>query len=146
MNSLLTPKPNDDPHDIVVVAPDAIKVAPAEDVIESLLKDKVRGPSEPPLHVEPQLRVDPQLRAVPEVEAAAATPTVDTNFRPTAVNDVLVKSRRRSLAGRALRGVAALLLAGCIGGAASPVFSDGCVDLRANSGAHSAMSCCAASA
>ena len=112
MNSMLTPKPNDDPHDIVVVAPDAIKVAPAEDVIESLLKDKVRGPSEPPL------RVEPQLRAVPEVEAAAAMPAVDTNFRATAVNDVLVKSRRRSLAGRALRGVAALLLAGCIGGVA----------------------------
>ena len=109
---MLTPKPNDDPHDIVVVAPDAIKVAPAEDVIESLLKDKVRAPSEPPL------RVEPPLRAVPEVEAAAAMPAVDTTFRATAVNDVLVKSRRRSLAGRALRGVAALLLAGCIGGVA----------------------------
>jgi hypothetical protein len=112
MNSILKPKPNDDPHDIVVVSPDAVRVAPTEDVIESLLKDKVRGPSEPPLHVEPQ------LRAAPEVEAGAAMPPVDTTFRATAVNDVLVTSRLRSLARRTLRAVAALLLAAIIGGAA----------------------------
>ena len=112
MNSIVKPKPSDDPHDIVVVAPDAIRVAPAEDVIESLLKDKVRGPSEPQLHVEPQLHAGPGL------PVDVPMPPVDTRFRATAVNDVLIKSRRRSLAGRALRAVAALLLAACIGGVA----------------------------
>ena len=29
MQSTLTPKANDDPHDVVVVAPDAVRVAPA---------------------------------------------------------------------------------------------------------------------
>ena len=38
MNSMLKPKPSDDPHDIVVVAPDAVRVAPTEDVIASLLQ------------------------------------------------------------------------------------------------------------
>jgi len=115
MQSLPNPKPSDDPHDIVVIAPDAIRVAPADEEIESLLKEKVRAPSAPP---EPQLHVPPMLRVAPEVEAAAPVPPLDTTFRATAVNDTLARSRRRSMAGRALRGVAALLLAACIGGAA----------------------------
>ena len=112
MDSMLKPKLPDDPHDIVVIAPDAVRVAPAEDVIESLLRDKVRTPSEPQLHAKRQ------LHATPEVEPSAAIPPVDTTFRATVVNDVLVNSGRRSLAARALRAVAALLLAACIGGVA----------------------------
>jgi hypothetical protein len=106
MQSMQNPKPSDDPHDIVVIAPDAIRVVPADDEIESLLKEKIRVPSEPQLH------------AAPDITAGAAVPPVDTTFRATAVNDVLIKSRRRSMARRLLRGVAALLLAACIGGAA----------------------------
>jgi len=113
MYSTLKPKITDDPHDILVVAPDAVRVAPdpvrvapADEEIESLLKSKVRGLSEP------------QLRAAPEVEAGATVPPVDTTFRATAVNDALIKSRRRSMARQALRAVTALLLAACIGGAA----------------------------
>ena len=113
MYSTLKPKITDDPHDILVVAPDAVRVAPdpvrvapADEEIESLLKSKVRGLSEP------------QLRAAPEVEAGATMPPVDTTFRATAVNDALIKSRRRSMARQALRAVTALLLAACIGGAA----------------------------
>ena len=112
MQSTLNPKPSDDPHDIVVIAPDAVRVAPADEEIESLLKDKVRAP------VEPQLHAGPDLTADADFSAGAAVPPVDTTFRATAVNDVLLRSRRRSLAMRALRGGAALLLAGCIGGAA----------------------------
>jgi len=112
MQSTLNPKPSDDPHDIVVIAPDAVRVAPADEEIESLLKDKVRAPAEPQLHA------GPDFPANADVPAGAAVPPVDTTFRATAVNDVLIKSRRRSLAMRALRGVAALVLAGCIGGAA----------------------------
>ena len=109
MQSMLTPKPSDDPHDIVVIAPDAVRVAPADEEIESLLKDKVRAPVEPQLHAVP---------AAPDLSAGTTVPPVDTTFRATAVNDVLAKSRRRSLAARALRAVGALLLAACIGGAA----------------------------
>jgi hypothetical protein len=105
MQSILTPKPSDDPHDIVAIAPDAIRTAPADEEIESLLKEKLRAASAPPLHV------------APDLSASATIPPVDTTFRPTAGNDVLV-SGRRSIAGRLLRGVAALLLAACIGGAA----------------------------
>jgi hypothetical protein len=106
MQSTLNPKPSDDPHDFVVIAPDAVRVAPADEEIESLLKEKVRAPSEPQLHVEPVFL------------AGAAVPPVDPTFRAAAVNDVLVKKRRRSLARRALRAVGALLLAAGIGGAA----------------------------
>jgi hypothetical protein len=106
MQSTLNPKPSDDPHDIVVIAPDAVRVAPADEEIESLLKDKVRAPSEPQLH------------AGADFPAGAAVPPVDTTFRATAVNDVLAAAGRRSLATRALRAVAALLLAACIGGVA----------------------------
>lgn len=114
MQSLPNPKPNDDPHDIVVIAPDAVRVAPADEEIESLLKEKLRAPSAPS---EPELHVPP-LRAVPEREPAAAVPHVDTTFRATALNDAPLALRRRSVMGQALRGVAALLMAACIGGAA----------------------------
>jgi hypothetical protein len=113
MQTMLNPKPSDDPHDIVMIAPDAIRVAPADEEIESLLKDKVRAPSQPPPHAAPDLTAS---AAVPPVDTTV--PPVDTTFRATAVNDVLIKSRRRSMVGRVLRGVAALLLATCIGGAA----------------------------
>ena len=106
MQSTLNPKPSDDPHDILIIAPDAVRVAPADEEIESLLKDKMRAPSAPQLH------------AGPDFAAGAAVPPVDTTFRATAVNDVLIRSRHRSLVRRALRAVSALLLAAIIGGAA----------------------------
>lgn len=106
MQSMLNPKPSDDPHDVLVIAPEVVRVAPADEEIESLLKDKVRAAS------------GPQLRIGPDFSAGPAVPPVDTTFRPTAVNDVLIRSRRRSMARRALRAVTALLLAACIGGAA----------------------------
>jgi hypothetical protein len=106
MQSMLKPKPSDDPHDIVVIAPDAVRVAPVDEEIASPAQDTIRAPSEPKLY------------PGPDFSAGAAVPPVDTAFRATAVNDVLVRSRRRSLAGRALRAVGALLLAACIGGAA----------------------------
>ena len=53
MQSTLISRPGDDPHDVVVVAPDAVKVAPAEDELSSLLHQAAR------------LRSDLQVRAVP---------------------------------------------------------------------------------
>lgn len=106
MDSMLKPKPADDPHDIVVVAPDAVRVAPADQEISGPVPDAVRAPSEPQFHVGP------------DFSAGATVPPVDTIFRATAVNDALAAAGRRSLGQRALRAVGALLLAACVGGVA----------------------------
>ncbi len=106
MQSTLKPKPADDPHDIVVVAPDAVRVAPADQEISDPVPDAVRAPSEPQFHVGP------------DFSACATVPPVDTIFRATAVNDALAAAGRRSLGQRALRAVGALLLAACVGGVA----------------------------
>src|ERR1700731_5016099 len=76
MQSTLIPRPGDDPHDVVVVAPDAVRVAPADDELSSLLHQAAR------------LRSDLQVRAAPGVAAGPAVPEVDTRFRPTAAGDV----------------------------------------------------------
>ena len=113
MQSILKPKSTDDPHDVLVVAPEAVKVAPApakatpaHEEFFSLAPDDLRAPSGSHDHVQPVF--------LPGV----AVPPVDPNFRAAAVEDVLKKSRHRSIMRRATRAVTALLLAACIGGAA----------------------------
>src|SRR5882724_9890824 len=106
MHSTLKPKQTDDPHDIVVIAPDAVQVAPADEELSNLLHDAAR------LHSEAQTRTGS------DVPAGAAVPPVDTTFRPSAVDDVLVPGRLRSMGGGAMRALTALLLAAGIGGAA----------------------------
>jgi hypothetical protein len=102
MHSNLTPRASDDPHDIVVVAPDAIRVAPSDDEeLSSLLREAARHRSDAP------------SRAAPDSAAGPAVPPVDTTFRPAAVDDL-----GPSMARRLARGFAALLLAACIGSAA----------------------------
>lgn len=101
MQSTLTPKANDDPHDVVVVAPDAVRVAPSDDEISELLRGAARH------------RVDPQVRAAPEPLTGPTVPPVDTTFRPTALD-----AEGPSMARRLARGFAAVLLAACIGGGA----------------------------
>jgi hypothetical protein len=102
MHSDLTPRASDDPHDIVVVAPDAVMVAPSDDEeLSSLLREAARHRSDAP------------GRAAPDSPAGPTVPPVDTKFRPAAV-DVSGPSMARRLA----RGFAALLLAACIGSAA----------------------------
>ena len=107
MHSTLKPKQTDDPHDIVVVAPDAVQVAPADEELSSLLHDAARRLSEA------------QARAGSGVAGGAVVPAVDTTFRPSAVdaavNDVLVPGRLRSIGRGAMRIFAAVLLATCIG-------------------------------
>jgi flagellar motor protein MotB len=103
MHSTPTTKANDDPHDVVAVAPDAVRVAPSDDEISSLLHQAAR------------YRLETPARAAPELPAAPPIPAVDTTFRASAVNNV---PGRRSLGGRPMRTLAALLLAACIGGAA----------------------------
>jgi hypothetical protein len=106
MHSTLTPRPNDDPHDVVVVAPDAVRVAPSDAEISHLLQQAARFHS------------DAQARAASDSPAAPAVPPVDTTFRPSAVNDVLGPGNRPSIGRRLGRAFAALLLAVCIGAAA----------------------------
>ena len=101
MQSTLTPKPNDDPHDVVVVAPDAVRVAPADDEISELLRGAARH------------RADAQVRAAPDSPEGTTIPPVDTTFRPAALDDA-----GPSMLRRLARGFAAVLLAACIGGGA----------------------------
>jgi hypothetical protein len=101
MHATLTPKANDDPHDVVVVAPDAVGVAPADDEISELLRGAARH------------RADAQVRAAPDSPLGPTIPPVDTTFRPAALDNA-----EPSMARRLARGFAALLLAACIGGGA----------------------------
>jgi hypothetical protein len=106
MHSTLKPKQTDDPHDIIVIAPDAVQVAPADEELSNLLHDAAR------------LLSEAQTRGGSDVPAGAAIPPVDTTFRPSAVDDVLVPGRLRSMGRGAMRAFMALLLAACIGAAA----------------------------
>ena len=106
MQSTPNPKQSDDPHDFVVVAPDAVTVAPAHDEIATLLHDAARHLSES------------QTRTASGFPACPPVPPVDTTFRPAAVDDVEVASPRRSIGRGAVRAFTALLLAGCIGATA----------------------------
>ena len=105
MQSMLKQKPTDDPHDIPVVAPDAVRVAPLDDA--------------PPAHDAATCpAAEPLIPAGSDFSPGAAVPPVDTTFRPTAVDDVLLSGGRRSIGQRALRAVTAFLLTACISGAA----------------------------
>ena len=96
MQSTLKPKPADDPHDVLVVAPDLVRVAPAEEELSSLLREAARQ------HSVPQVKTQPDR----------AVPPVDTTFRAAVVDD-----GRRSIGRRLWRGFLALLLVACLGGA-----------------------------
>jgi hypothetical protein len=106
MHSTLNPKPNDDPHDVVVVPPDAVRVAPVDDELSNLLHQAARR------------RSDTQIHTASGATAATSVPPVDATFRPSAVNDVLASGNGPSIGRRVGRAFAALLLAACIGAAA----------------------------
>jgi hypothetical protein len=103
MHSTLKLKPTDDPHDIVVVAPDAVQVAPADDELSNLLREAARQYS------------GQQTHTASDLPAAPPVPPVDITFRPAADGNVQILGHRRSIASRALRAFAALLLAAGIG-------------------------------
>jgi hypothetical protein len=101
MQSSLKPKPTDDPHDYVVIPPDAVRVAPSDDEISDLLRAAARQHSDGKARTEPDQAVD------------SAVPPLDATFRPTAVNDDFNPRR-----GRVMRAIATVLIAACIGAAA----------------------------
>jgi hypothetical protein len=108
MHSTLNPKQSDDPHDIIVVAPDVALVAPTDDELSRLARLAHNSAHHPS---------DTQARQEPEFVAAKAVPPVDTTFRPSVVN-AGGQRQRKPVGGRALRAITALLLGACIGGAA----------------------------
>jgi hypothetical protein len=101
MHSTLKQKQTDDPHDILVVAPDVVLVAPEDKELSKLAHDALRHSS------------DPQIQTGSDLPAGPTVPPVDTTFRPAAVNDVQVPGGRR-----AVRALSGFLLAACIGVAA----------------------------
>ncbi len=107
MDSTLKPKPADDPHDVVVVASDAVGVAPSDEELSNLLHQAAA-----------RHQSETQTRVAPNAPAGAAVPPVDTRFRPALVNDGLAPGKAWSIVKRALRAFTALLLALCIGLAA----------------------------
>src|SRR5881394_2474651 len=100
MQSNLNRRQTDDPHDFVVVPSDHVRVAPSDEQISDLLRTAARQ------------HADSQGGAGP----GSPIPPLDTTFRATDVNNNLLK--RRSIGRRVMRGLAALLLAACIGAAA----------------------------
>ena len=106
MHSTLKPKPTDDPHDFVVVAPDAVRLAPVDEELSNLLQEAAR------------YRADTQTHLASDFPDGPTGPPVDTTFRPAAVHDVLVQGEGWSVVRSAVRAFTALLLAACIGVAA----------------------------
>ena len=106
MQSTLKPKPTDDPHDVLVVAPDVAVIAPTEEELFRLART-LRDASNPP------------TRTPSAPPAGPTMPPVDTTFRPAAAGDVKIAGRRPTIGGRAARSFTmALLLAACTGAAA----------------------------
>ena len=103
MQTTLNPKPSDDPHDVVVVAPDIVRVAPANDELSDLLQQAARHSAAA------------QTRPASDLSASATVPPVDTTFRPAAVGDVPAMGNHGSMVRQVMRGVVALLLATSIG-------------------------------
>ena len=105
MPSSLYQKQNDDPHDVLVVAPDVVLVAPTDEELSRLAQTMRHPPN-------------PQPPAGSDLPAGPTVPLVDTTFRP-AVSDVGAPGRGRAIGGRAARAfITPLLLAGCAGAAA----------------------------
>src|SRR3954470_13281079 len=107
MHSTLNPKQTDDPHDVLMVAPDParvapdparvapdpVQIAPADEVLSKLLSDAARQLSDSRTHTGSDLPAGPSV------------PPVDTTFRPAAVNNVHIRGYRRWIGGPALRGL-----------------------------------------
>ncbi len=106
MHLTMNPKPTDDPHDVLVVAPDVALMAPSDEELFKLARSMRHA-------------ANPETRAGADLPPSPMVPPVDMTFRPAAVGDVQVPGRRRTMGGRAARAItAALLLAACTGAAA----------------------------
>lgn len=98
MRSTLNPRPDDDPHDFVVVPPDMVRVVPSDDELSHVLRDAAR-------HLG-----DTQADAEPGFAGDAPVPAVDTTFRAAAIDDLL-PAPRSPFGNLALRGLTAFAFA-----------------------------------
>ena len=117
MDSMPKPKQSDDPHDVLVVAPDAVRVAPEDDELSSLLHEAAARYGS-----EMQAREGSDLKSSDlkgsDLAAKPTVPAVDTTFRPAVVNDGPAAGKPWSVVRRVMRAFTALSLAVCIGVAA----------------------------
>ena len=95
-------KQNDDPHDVLVVAPDVVLVAPTDEELSKLAHT---------------MRHSSNLQPNTALPAGPTAPPVDTAFRPAA-RDIPVPGRRPSIGRRAVRAFTGFILVACIGAAA----------------------------
>jgi hypothetical protein len=105
MQRALNPKPTDDPHDVLVVAPGVAVMVPTDEELAKL----ARSLRHPPC---------PQAPTEANPSPQATVPPVDTTFRPTAVGDVSTP-RRQTTGRKAARAFTAVLLLAVGAGAAA---------------------------
>jgi len=105
MHSTQNPKHTDDPHDVLVVAPDVVLVAPTDEELARLART-LRHPS------------NPQTRTGSDLPGGPTVPPVDTTFRAAAVRDIQVTGDRPSIGRKAVRAFTGFLLVACVGVAA----------------------------
>jgi hypothetical protein len=100
MQTTLNPRRSDDPHDVLVVAPDVALMVPTDEELSKLARS-LRHPA------------DPLAPAAAGLSPGPTVPPVDTTFRPAAVGDVKLPTT----GGKAARALtAALLVVACTGG------------------------------
>jgi hypothetical protein len=102
MQATLNQRQNDDPHDVLVVAPDVALVVPTDEELARLAQTMRDSSSS-------------QFRAGADFPAGATIPSVDTTFRPTV--DAPVPGKARTVGGRAAHAFTAGLLLAVGGGA-----------------------------
>jgi hypothetical protein len=104
MHSTQNPQQTDDPHDVLMVAPDVV-LAPTDEELAKLART-LRHPS------------NPHTRTASDLPGGSAVPRVDTTFRAAAVRDIQVTGDRPSIGRKAVRAFTGFLLVACIGIAA----------------------------
>lgn len=98
----IRPNPKqDDPHDVLVLATDAISVVPG--------REFSAAGSESVNHA-----ADAQGQPKPDVGVAPSIPPLDASFRAAAVEEVLRGAKRRPAGGRVIRAAVGVALAACI--------------------------------
>ncbi len=99
-----TPNPKqDDPHDVLVLERDVVQALAGRETSKPVHEPRV-GP-----------RFDQRGPVSSESAAAPSVPPVDTSFRATVTNKVAVPGGPPSVGRRAVRGIAGLAVAICIG-------------------------------
>jgi hypothetical protein len=92
-------RPEQDPHDVIEIAPDVVLAARSDQQSPTPATDIINGPSAPEVRIAPAANV--------------STPSVDTTFRATTLDDIRIPGERSSLAKWAIRTSMACLFAIC---------------------------------